>query len=781
MDGKSIVNLSNIEFTEDQVKVLSKGLKFCPTPGPPDPGEQCEDLNKLHRRLRQIAFYEGIESSHSQISQNVAVNTGDIDNLQSTGVFRHRKFKIPATGRGPIGPPTLEAMIVCNEQDFNSRQTYKPPPLRQNLTLGERKDLRDLLNDNRIIFKPADKGQALVCLNRLDYLREGYKQLSDTAFYQKQEFDLTDTFKREISNFVEDMFQNGEIDETVKKYLLKDNNKTAKLYFLPKIHKGITPPPGRPVVAANGAPTERISQFVDHFVNPFCPQIKSYVKDTTHFLQKLQEVGELPRGSMLVTMDVVALYPNIPHQGALDAVKNMLHKHRPGPVRPSNDTLVKLLSMVLTKNNFTFNGKHFLQLIGTSIGTKAAPGVANHYLDWFERMFVYPYKLQPFIYVRYIDDCFLIWHHSLQELHKFVEHLNAKVPTIKFTVEISEMEVPFLDVKVKKINDKIVTDLYTKPTDSHDYLLYSSSHPQRCKDSIPFSQFLRLRRICSEDRDFDRHVIYFSTHFLRRGYPLTILQEAAVLARRKVRTELLKGHSDTEIKNTSPQEKVFLINTFHPSEHTLREIVHKNWNILGGHPTTEFLFDKKLVVGYRRPKNLRDLLVRAIIPFREGDQVADPESTQVTETEEYHDKPRVDSIDSPPEQEGRSKSMTKTLKQSSILDFVTKPVDTTQESSDKLEKQVSQTRITLGTGVRKGTDPSKRGFNFCNTTRCRYCPKLDKSGEIVSKTTGIRHECMKNISCRSSNLIYCITCKICNIQYMGQTSLRLKDRCVHDF
>ena len=224
MDGKSIVNLSNIEFTEDQVKVLSKGLKFCPTPGPPDPGEQCEDLNKLHRRLRQIAFYEGIESSHSQISQNVAVNTGDIDNLQSTGVFRHRKFKIPATGRGPIGPPTLEAMIVCNEQDFNSRQTYKPP-LRQNLTLGERKALRDLLNDNRIIFKPADKGQALVCLNRLDYLREGYKQLSDTAFYQKQEFDLTDTFKREISNFVEDMFQNGEIDETVKKYLLKDNNK----------------------------------------------------------------------------------------------------------------------------------------------------------------------------------------------------------------------------------------------------------------------------------------------------------------------------------------------------------------------------------------------------------------------------------------------------------------------------------------------------------------------------------------------------------------------------
>jgi hypothetical protein len=219
-------------------------------------------------------------------------------------------------------------------------------------------------------------------------------------------------------------------------------------------------------------------------------------------------------------MDVVALYPNIPHKGALYAIKTMLNKHRPGHLQPSNDTLVKLLEMVLTKNNFTFNGKHFLQLIGTAIGTKAAPGVANHYLDWFEKMFVYIYKLQPFLYVRYIDDCFLIWHHTLEELHEFVEHLNAQVPTIKFTVEISEKQVSFLDVMVKKVNNRIVTDLYTKPTDSHDYLLYSSSHPQRCKDSIPYSQFLRLTRICSEERDFDRHVINLSSHFLRRGYPL---------------------------------------------------------------------------------------------------------------------------------------------------------------------------------------------------------------------------------------------------------------------
>jgi hypothetical protein len=177
----------------------------------------------------------------------------------------------------------------------------------------------------------------------------------------------------------------------------------------------------------------------EHYLDWF-EKIQSYVKDTTHFLRKLKEV----------TLDVVALYPSIPHAGALIAIRAMLNKHRKGQVRPSNDTLVKLLEMVLTKNNFIFNGKHFLQLIGTVIGTKSAPGVANHYLDWFERLFMYTYKLQPFLYVTYIDDCFLIWQHTLEELHQLVDHLNEQVPTIKFPVEASQKEVSFLDVRVKR-------------------------------------------------------------------------------------------------------------------------------------------------------------------------------------------------------------------------------------------------------------------------------------------------------------------------------------------
>ena len=81
------------------------------------------------------------------------------------------------------------------------------------------------------------------------------------------------------------------------------------------------------------------------------------------------------------------------------------------------------------------------------------------------------------------------------------------------------------DMKVILQDNMIQTDLYSKPTDSHSYLLYDSAHPQRCKGSIPYSQFLRVRRICSLDSDFKEHVLELTYHFMVRGYPMKLLQK----------------------------------------------------------------------------------------------------------------------------------------------------------------------------------------------------------------------------------------------------------------
>ena len=94
----------------------------------------------------------------------------------------------------------------------------------------------------------------------------------------------------------------------------------------------------------------------------------------------------------------------------------------------------------------------------------------------------------------------MIWTEGLDNLKIFVDYLNSIHPTIKFTSSHSATNVPFLDVNVSLTNDgNICTDLYTKPTDKHQHLLYSSCHPLHTKKAIPFSLALRLRRICSTD------------------------------------------------------------------------------------------------------------------------------------------------------------------------------------------------------------------------------------------------------------------------------------------
>ena len=168
---------------------------------------------------------------------------------------------------------------------------------------------------------------------------------------------------------------------------------------------------------------------------------------------------------------------------------------------------MELLERALTKNNFSFNGQAYVQIQGTAMGSRVAPSYAVHALGAFESQHVYSYRLQPLLYIRYIDDIFIIWQHGRDELVEFIDHLNQCSDDFKFTHEISEDSVTFLDTRVSIVHNELVTDLYCKPTNSHNYLRYNSAHPQRCKDSIPYSQFLRVKRICSNLSDFDSHVL----------------------------------------------------------------------------------------------------------------------------------------------------------------------------------------------------------------------------------------------------------------------------------
>ena len=454
------------------------------------------------------------------------------------------------------------------------------------------------------------------------------------------------------------------------------------------------PPPGRPIISANDSPTERISQLADHFLQPLLPENRSHLKDTTDFLRKLANLPKLPN-SLLVTLDVTSLYTNIPNDEGIEAAVQKLNQHRPGHLKPTNANIGRILDLVLKLNNFQFYDTNYLQIGGTAMGTKVAPSFANIFMAQFEEENVYTQPYQPAFYARFIDDIFLIWQHGQTELDKFVDHLNSCHPTIKFTQESSPELIHFLDTTVHMESDgSIWTDLYTKPTDSHNYLNYQSAHPIHLKRSLPYSQLLRLRRICTHTKDFLKHSGMILFHFDRRGYPRDLLQKALDKALSKSREDLLPDRVHTT--TNQPNQPFVLTTQYSPHYTALQETVRKNWDLLTRSSTTKRLAETKIVTGYRRPKNIRDILVKAKISAK---------------------KPKTN----PP-------------------------------------KPNSQTR------------------NCCIRKNCNYCPLLDVSGKIVSHYSGRSYTTKSNVTCKSSNLIYCISCMKCGVQYVGQTKNRLMDR-----
>ena len=149
-----------------------------------------------------------------------------------------------------------------------------------------------------------------------------------------------------------------------------------------------------------------------------------------------------------------------------------------------------MAEFVLKNNFFEFAEKVVHQESGPAIGTKCAPLYACIFMDEIVTEFLEIQELGPIIWVRYIDDIFFIWTHGRKSLERFLINLNDFHPNIKYTWEISDCKVNFLDLIVSLEGGNIVTDLYCKPTDGHQYLHYRSCHPSHTKRSSVYSQAL---------------------------------------------------------------------------------------------------------------------------------------------------------------------------------------------------------------------------------------------------------------------------------------------------
>ena len=453
----------------------------------------------------------------------------------------------------------------------------------------------------------------MVIMEKADYEEAVLGMLKDENFYIEKEEDLNGSFEKDVELKINEFRADGYISYKEADYLLENKPETPKFYALPKIHKGFDPfPPLRPIVSGCNSCCERISNFVDFHLKKVAQKNDSYVKDTTDFVRKIQDV-ELNEGSIVVSADVTGLYTVIDHQEGADACREALET-RPESEKQRLPSFVisDLVLMILKSNCFVFLGRFFHQIVGTAMGTPMAPSYANIYMGRIEKEILAEYErktgLRPTVWLRFLDDIFMVWPHGSEKLQDFIEFMqqfgeskNMRT-NLKFTFETGS-SVPFLDTMVSIDGRRLKTTLFSKPTDAHLYLRSDSCHPPSCTKGLVKGELLRARRICTKDSDFKEAASRMKGYFIQRGFNQEAVEEKIAEVLETPRNEALT-YRKKEVQNRVP-----CVLTYHPRLKAMGKILHKHFKLLQSNERLKRAFPEAPMVAFKRLQNLRDVLV----------------------------------------------------------------------------------------------------------------------------------------------------------------------------
>jgi len=382
-----------------------------------------------------------------------------------------------------------------------------------NISAEEKLALKSLSSNPNITIKPADKGNAIVILNTADYILEAETQLANTKYYTPLLSPIFLQTRPLLHDIVDNLGRDGYIDVKYQEYLKGPSQPAPrKFYSLPKIHKDpnlwFRPhliPKSRPIINDIDSESYRITSYIDSFLSPLSRKHQAYVKDSFDFVDRIRYMRIQP-DTILVTADISALYTNMNQDRMLSTVRDIFQLY-PDPTRPDL-YLLQLLQIVLTKNDFTFNGRTYLQTCGCPMGKNMGPSLANIYLLEFDDSAMNGFHLKPQLYFRYFDDIFCLWQHGRDNLELYMTFLNHLIPDIKLEFTTHIFQISFLDVSIYKSWDnhtntlQLLTTVYFKPTDTHALLHKSSHHPQHTFSGILKSQLIRYKYITSSWEDF---------------------------------------------------------------------------------------------------------------------------------------------------------------------------------------------------------------------------------------------------------------------------------------
>jgi len=601
-------------------EILGLGLGFIPCSKPFSVTELKNQFQEFRRKMILRLFFSKKESDNSNSSSSSTSSIYDGRPKHKSNWLPDLKF-IPPDFINTLD--NCENSLLLSYSDKLLNQQYK-----NNLSFDKRILISQLRSSTHFTVKPSDKNLGPCLISNAWYEQQIQSHLSDTKTYKRIEnkngqMDRIITkcdfeIKQKLVPICFDIRDKPFLNPT------KDQLKLPKFYLLPKVHKD--PIKTRPIVAAVNCVLTNTSTLINYYLNPIVSTYDYILRDSLNLIRLLENSIFL-KDIIFVTGDVESLYTNINNEQGLKALNSALntycfrkyqnHEHRDRISKYFISFVMTATQFVLDNNYFTIeklvNGiketSLYLQINGTAMGTNLAPAYANIFLAIKEKAWMKRYQSKIFLYRRLLDDILVIFKSDTNIPQAMKELREAIGINITYTQDIQGCN--FLDLTIYKgdrfeTNGKVDIQLYSKTMNKYLYLPFNSFHTRSQKEAFIIGELIRYVRACSDLSKFHEHCLLFYQRLRDRGFPHSFIYNIfSRIDYNNRQTLLIPKNREERSPNAMPIVFTSLNNPIlQPS--FIRE--HLNLSIT----SLEKLVEEpiRLVIGLKKPSNLRTLLVR---------------------------------------------------------------------------------------------------------------------------------------------------------------------------
>lgn len=344
--------------------------------------------------------------------------------------------------------------------------------------------------------------------------------LDDKNTYQIINKDLTTSVQNKLNKCLKHLKTKNFLSNEQHNQLTCHNGVSPKMYFLPKIHKNDCPL--RPIVSFVGSPLYKLSKFLAELLTYAFDKDEKYTKNSFEIVECLKTVT-LPSNYIIVSLDAVSLFTNIPVDLTLDLIQKLWYKIE-DYTSLDFSSFGELFNLCVKNSYFVFNKQYYKQIYGLGMGNCLSPVCADIVMSELQNHCLNQLSFRVPFFKRYVDDCVLaVPKNSVDELLTTFNSFHSK---LQFTIEIeTNNSLPFLDVILIRGNDgSIVTDWYQKPTFSERFLNFRSNHSMKQKLNIILN--LKNRALTLSHPNFhSKNLEKIKSYLIKNNYPLSLIRK----------------------------------------------------------------------------------------------------------------------------------------------------------------------------------------------------------------------------------------------------------------